>query len=199
MVGTFRKTKLAFALSCLLSLGIGVVLGMGIQSGSLSGTALGLEIPAFPGSEPPDVYQINSELAMADAREAKTQADDMLAEVEKLNEDLAEMKNMAFQLRNMLPGSDGYRTIPDSLKTALEKYGIAVQGETSDGGVRVSEADYTNLSDSLKRLTEEATSGLQIKMLEVSKWYERYNDALSLAADFLSKHTKMLEDLARRQ
>lgn len=197
-----KKNMIIIALSCLLSLGIGVFIGYGINVQNLSGTAFSEEelflFNTLKGDIRRDIGELDIETAMMAvqldrANQLDTQLNAQMDTIKELNEKITEANSIISEMRALRPRSEKETTkITEQIVTLCTKYGIQIMGNAD---TLLKQKEWDQNIELVKQYIDSLNDEQQMNMIRLQSLSDKRNEAYEIITNFIQKMAKTRDSI----
>lgn len=194
-----RKYIMILSLSCLLSLGIGVFIGYGMNVQNLAGTAVAPnDIKIADGSYYMNGQQYDSETLMmtlqmerADAMES--QLVDQANKIKERNTLLAEAQKILTEARSVRPAKeDGTAKMTEKISEFYKQQGIKIVGAA---GTDLNQSQWDQNIGLIKGFIDQLNSAAQQDMIKLQELTGKRDQASEMMTEMMDKHAKTRDSI----
>lgn len=196
-----KKTMMILALACLISLGIGVVIGYGLNVQNLSGTAAAPnEITSIAGSYNFDGQQYDLETLMMKLQTKRADAvDSQLTEqvimIKERNALLAEAQKILSEARSLRPSKDTDKAkMTATIAEFCNKQNIKIVGAV---GADLKQSEWDQNIESIKAFIEQLNTASQQEMIKLQELTTKRDQAYAQMTDLMAKYSKTTDEIIR--
>lgn len=193
-----KKTMMILALSCLISLGIGVVIGYGLNVQNLAGTAAAPnEITSAAGSfnyngQQYDMETLMMKLQMERADALEGQLTEQVNIIKERNALSAEAQKILTEARGLRPPKDTDKAkMTATIEEFCKKQNIKIVGAV---GADLKQSEWDQNIESIKAFIDQFNAAVQQDMIKLQDLTSKRDQVYALMTDLMAKYSKTLDD-----